>query len=119
MMQKVIGVRFRNAGKVYYFDSGTHDIKVGNHVIVETARGVEFGSVVKEETEVKDEQIVAPLKKVIRTATEEDMEVKGENDKKEEEAFDICQKKIKKHRLEMKLIDVEYTFDKNKILFYF
>lgn len=118
-MVNVVGVRFREAGKVYYFDPDVLDIKVGDNVIVETARGVEFGSVVMEGKYVSSEEIVTPLKKVIRIATEEDIKVKEENDKKEKEAFEICLKKIEKHGLEMKLIDVEYTFDKNKILFYF
>jgi cell fate regulator YaaT (PSP1 superfamily) len=118
-MVNVVGVRFRGAGKVYYFDPDVLDIKAGDNVIVETARGIEFGNVVMEGRNVSSEEIVQPLKKVIRIATEEDMRIKEENDKKEKEAFDICLKKIEKHGLEMKLIDVEYTFDKNKILFYF
>jgi cell fate regulator YaaT (PSP1 superfamily) len=118
-MANVVGVRFRGAGKIYYFDPDVFDIKVGDKVIVETARGVEFGNVVIGQREVGDDEIVAPLKKVIRVATEEDIKIKEENDKKEKEAFDICLKKIEKHGLDMKLIDVEYTFDKNKILFYF
>ena len=118
-MANVVGVRFRGAGKIYYFDPDVFDIKVGDKVIVETARGVEFGNVVMGKREIGDDEIVAPLKKVIRIATEEDIKIKEENDKNEKEAFDVCLKKIEKHGLEMKLIDVEYTFDKNKILFYF
>jgi len=118
-MVKVVGVRFKKAGKVYYFDPGDLDIEVNTNVIVETARGIEFGEVVIPNREVPECKIVAPLKKVIRIATEEDKKHAEENGKKEKEAFDICLEKIKKHNLEMKLIDVEYTFDNNKILFYF
>ncbi|HHW47796.1 MAG TPA: stage 0 sporulation family protein [Clostridiaceae bacterium] len=118
-MVKVVGVRFKKAGKVYYFDPGDLEIEVNTNVIVETARGIEFGEVVIPNREVPEEKIVAPLKKVIRIATEEDMKHAEENSKKEKEAFGICLEKIKKHNLEMKLIDVEYTFDNNKILFYF
>jgi len=115
----VVGVRFRTAGKIYYFDPEDLVIPVGANVIVETARGIELGYVVIANRDVPEEEIVAPLKKVIRIATEEDMEHHSENLKKEKEAFDICLKKIKEHNLDMKLIDVEYTFDNNKILFYF
>ncbi|NLC68221.1 MAG: stage 0 sporulation family protein [Clostridiaceae bacterium] len=118
-MVKVIGVRFRKAGKIYYFDPDNLDIEENASVIVETARGIEMGTVVLTEREVSEEEIVSPLKKVIRVATKEDIEHHEENKKKEKEAFDICLKKIKEHNLEMKLIDVEYTFDNNKILFYF
>lgn len=118
-MTKVIGVRFRTAGKVYYFSPGKMKIRRGDQVIVETARGVEFGNVVLGTKEVKDEEITQPLKAVIRIATEEDRRTEEKNRKKEKEAFQICLEKIRKHGLEMKLIDAEYTFDNNKVLFYF
>ena len=118
-MTKVIGVRFRKAGKVYYFSPGEEDIKTGQHVIVETARGVEYGYVVLGTHEVEDKKVVQPLKPVIRVATEADEETERRNKEKEKEAFKICLEKIKKHELEMKLIDTEYTFDNNKVLFYF
>ncbi len=118
-MTRVIGVRFRTAGKIYFFDPGKFQIKKGENVIVETARGVEYGYVMMGEREVEDEKVVQPLKPVIRIATKEDDAVEEKNKKKEKEAFKICQKKIEKHNLEMKLIDAEYTFDNNKVLFYF
>ena len=118
-MIKVVGVRFRNAGKVYYFDPDEFDIKTGDNVIVETARGIEFGKVVTGPKFITEEQIVAPLKKVIRIADDEDLKKVQDNKEKEKKAFDICLQKINDHKLEMKLIDVEYTFDNNKILFYF
>ncbi len=118
-MIKVIGVRFRNAGKIYYFSPGKLDIKSGDHVIVETARGVEYGNVVLGNREVEDSKVVQPLKPVIRMVTKDDEIREQNNRKKEKDAFKICQEKIRKHNLEMKLIDVEYTFDNNKILFYF
>ena len=118
-MKKVIGVRFRTAGKVYYFDPLDLDIKKGSHVIVETARGIEYGTVVGDVKEVEDEKVVAPLKSVLRIATEKDDEQEKKNKEKEKDAFKICLEKIKKHGLEMKLIDAEYTFDNNKVLFYF
>lgn len=118
-MVKIIGVRFRNAGKIYYFAPGKLNIKTGDHVIVETARGIEYGYVVLGNREVEDNKVVQPLKSVIRMATSEDHERERLNHKKEKDAFRICQEKIRKHELEMKLIDVEYTFDNNKILFYF
>ena len=118
-MTSVIGVRFRPAGKIYFFAPGKLDIKRGDKVIVETARGVEFGSVVTGPKEVHDEEITQPLKPVIRIATEEDKRTEEKNREKEKEAFDICLEKIRKHGLEMKLIDAEYTFDNNKVLFYF
>lgn len=118
-MTKVIGVRFRPAGKIYFFSPGALDIVAGDQVIVETARGVEFGNVVTGPKEVEDDQIMQPLKTVMRVATEEDKETEEKNRKKEKEAFDICLEKIKKHDLDMKLIDAEYTFDNNKVLFYF
>lgn len=118
-MTKVIGVRFRKAGKVYYFSPGDNEIKNGDHVIVETARGVEYGYVVLGSHEVEDKKVVQPLKPVLRMASPEDEEIEKTNKEKEKEAFRICLEKIKKHKLEMKLIDTEYTFDNNKILFYF
>ena len=118
-MVKVIGVRFRNAGKVYYFAPGDLEIERGDHVVVETARGVEYGYVVLGIKEVEEEKIVQPLKSVMRVATPEDDEKAVTNREKEKEAFTICLEKIRKHELEMKLIDAEYTFDNNKVLFYF
>ncbi len=118
-MTRVIGVRFRTAGKIYYFDPGKYPIRKGSHVIVETARGIEYGTVVGDIREVEDNKVVQPLKQVLRIATERDDEQERENKKKEKEAFRICLEKIKKHKLEMKLIDAEYTFDNNKVLFYF
>ena len=118
-MVKVIGVRFRTAGKIYYFDPLNFQVKRGDHVIVETARGVEYGTVVGSPREVEDDKVVLPLKPVLRVATERDDEQEAGNKAKEKEAFKICQEKIRKHGLEMKLIDAEYTFDNNKVLFYF
>ena len=118
-MTKVIGVRFRNAGKIYYFSPGKYEIAAGQHVIVETARGIEYGYVVLGTREVEDNKVVQPLKQVIRMANKEDEALEAANKKKEKDAFRVCQEKIRKHNLEMKLIDVEYTFDNNKILFYF
>lgn len=118
-MAKVIGVRFRNAGKVYYFAPEELKIEQGDHVVVETARGIEYGYVVLGIKEVDDEKIVQPLKPVMRVATPEDDEKAEKNHDKEREAFEICLEKIRKHGLEMKLIDAEYTFDNNKVLFYF
>ena len=118
-MVKVIGVRFRTAGKIYYFDPAKFRIKKGDHVIVETARGVEFGTVVGGVKEVEDDKVIQPLKPVLRIANERDLEQEKNNKLKEKEAFRICLEKIKKHKLEMKLIDAEYTFDNNKVLFYF
>lgn len=118
-MVKVVGVRFKKAGKIYYFDPDEFIIDAGANVIVETARGVEFGEAVIPNREVADEEIVAPLKKVMRIASEEDSKHADENRRKEKEAFSTCLQKIRDHSLEMKLIDVEYTFDNNKILFYF
>lgn len=118
-MTKVIGVRFRTAGKIYFFAPGKFNIKRGDHVIVETARGIEYGRVVSDPKDVKDEEVVQPLKPVIRVATEQDRKTVEKNHQKEKEAFKICKEKIKKHGLEMKLIDAEYTFDNNKVLFYF
>lgn len=118
-MRKIIGIRFRTAGKVYYFDPLDFDIKKGDHVIVETARGIEYGTAVGDIRELEEEKITQPLKPVIRIAKERDDKQQADNKIKEEEAFQICLEKIKKHNLEMKLIDTEYTFDNNKILFYF
>ena len=118
-MTKVVGIRFRNVGKIYYFDPKDYDILVGDHVIVETARGVEYGRVVIGKKEIPEEDVVHPLKEVIRVATPEDDEKEMQNRIKEKEAFKICHKKIREHGLEMKLIDAEYTFDNNKVLFYF
>lgn len=118
-MVKVIGVRFRKTGKIYFFAPGALDIEKGQYVIVETARGVEYGSVVLGIREVADDEITQPLKNVIRIATEEDDRKEEENRKKEKNAFKVCLEKITKHGLEMKLIDAEYTFDNNKVLFYF
>lgn len=118
-MIKVIGVRFRNAGKIYYFDPAGREIHTGDHVIVETARGIEYGYVVLGSREVTDDKVVQPLKSVIRMASKEDEEVELKNHEKEREAFRICKEKIRKHGLQMKLIDAEYTFDNNKVLFYF
>ena len=118
-MIKVIGVRFRNTGKIYYFSPGNMEIKTGDHVIVETARGIEYGYVVLGSRDVEESKVIQPLKSVIRMATKDDKNKEQLNRKKEKDAFKICQEKIRKHNLEMKLIDVEYTFDNNKILFYF
>lgn len=118
-MTKVIGVRFRTAGKIYFFAPGNLEIQPGDKVIVETARGVEFGTVVTGPREVEEDKITQPLKAVIRIATSEDEKKEQKNKEKEKEAFEICLEKIRKHKLEMKLIDAEYTFDNNKVLFYF
>ena len=118
-MIKVIGVRFRQAGKIYNFSPADFQVKVGDHVIVDTARGIEYGSVVQGIREVADDKVIMPLKSVIRIATEEDDKKAIENNEKEKKAFKICKEKIAKHGLEMKLIETEYTFDNNKVLFYF
>ncbi len=118
-MAEVIGVRFKSVGKIYYFDPDGAVMNEGDSVIVETARGVECGEVAMANRQVDDDNIVKPLKKVIRIATPADFKQIESNKKKEKEAFDICLKKIAQHKLDMKLIDVEYTFDNNKILFYF
>ena len=118
-MTRVIGVRFRTAGKIYFFAPASLDVEKGQHVIVETARGVEYGSVVLGIRDVEDEKVVQPLKAVIRIATSDDDEIEFKNREKEKEAFKICLEKIKKHELDMKLIEAEYTFDNNKVLFYF
>ena len=118
-MSIVVGVRFKSAGKIYYFDPDEIEIKKGDNVIVETARGLEYGDVVIGPRSVSQEDIVAPLKKVIRLATDEDKHKNADNKAKEKGAFDICLNKITEHSLPMKLIDVEYTFDNSKIIFYF
>ena len=118
-MTRVIGVRFRPAGKIYYFAPGKFHIRQGGKVIVETARGIQVGTVVAGPKEVKDEEVMQPLKSVIRIATEEDKRAEEKNREKEKEAFEICLEKIRKHNLDMKLINAEYTFDNNKVLFYF
>ena len=118
-MKIIIGVSFRQAGKVYFFDPGDEQIERGEHVIVETAKGVEYGTVVVPNREMAEEKIVAPLKKIIRLATPKDEDIELKNREKEKDAYKICLEKIAKHRLEMKLIAAEYTFDNNKLLFYF
>ena len=118
-MTRVIGVRFRNVGKIYYFSPKDLEIHTGDHVIVETARGVEYGHVVLAPRDVEDEKVIQPLKEVIRIANPQDDKKEEINRKKEKEAFQVCIKKIRAHELDMKLIDVEYTFDNNKVLFYF
>lgn len=115
----IIGVKFRKSGKIYYFDPIGLPIETGSHVIVETARGIEYGKVVLAPKEIPDDQVVQPLKPIIRIATEDDDRTAEENIKSEKEAFQICLEKIQKHQLGMKLIDSEYTFDRNKLLFYF
>lgn len=118
-MVKVVGVRFKNAGKVYYFDPDELDIKLNDNVIVETARGMEFGTITMDVTDIKSEDVVQPLKKIVRIANAEDIKRHADNEKKKDKAMSMCQEKINKHNLDMKLIDVEYTFDNNKIVFYF
>ena len=118
-MVEVIGVRFRTAGKIYFFNPKEFQVKSGDHVIVETARGIEFGSVVSERRQVKEKCIGDELKPVLRIATKEDEERAAKNREKEKEAYKICLDKIKEHELDMKLVSTEYTFDNNKVLFYF
>lgn len=118
-MIKVVGIRFRNAGKIYYFDPKDFEMEVGSHAIVETARGIEYGTVLIAPREVADDQVIQPLKSVIRVATEEDTKTVERNKEREKSAYKICQEKIAKHGLEMKLVQAEYTFDSNKLLFYF
>lgn len=118
-MAQIVGVRFKRVGKIYYFSPDDLDINKDDHVIVETARGIEFGTAVVGIREIPDEELIQPLKKVLRIATQEDVDKYYENLQKEKEAFDICVEKIAKHKLQMKLVDVEYTFDNNKVLFYF
>lgn len=118
-MVKIIGVRFRKAGKIYFFSPAEYEIECGQHVIVETARGIEYGSVVFGPKDVEEDKVIQPLKSVIRIATLEDDEQELKNKEKEKKASEICLEKIKKHGLDMKLIGTEYTFDNNKVLFYF
>ena len=118
-MAEVVGVRFKEVGKVYYFDPDGHTLKKGDKVIVETARGVECGEIAMDNRDVNEDEIVKPLKKLLRIATEEDLKKVEENKEKEKKAFEICEKKIAKHKIDMKLVDIEYTFDNSKILFYF
>ena len=118
-MADIVGVRFKAVGKIYYFDPLELDIKTGDSVIVETARGTEIGTVVFGRRSVDDSEVVKPLKSIIRIADKHDIAIKEANKKKEKEAFEICLEKIRKHGLAMKLVDVEYTFDGSKILFYF
>ena len=118
-MIKVVGVRFKKAGKIYYFDPSDLNVKKGDFVVVETARGIEFGECVIGIKEIPETDIVAPLKSVIRIAEEEDINKHKDNKVKEKDALEICLKKIEEHGLNMKLIDVEYTFDNNKVIFYF
>jgi cell fate regulator YaaT (PSP1 superfamily) len=115
----VVGVRFKKAGKIYYFDPNGFDISVGDFVIVETIRGIEYGKVVIAKKQVEEHDVVLPLKKVIRIADQKDKMIVEENKKAAREAFDICVQKVEEHGLEMKLVDVEYTFDRNKVIFYF
>ena len=118
-MIKVVGVRFKKAGKIYYFDPVDMNIEKNTYVVVETARGIEFGECVIGVKEISENDIVAPLKSVLRIASEEDINKHFKNKDKEKDAFDICLKKIQEHKLNMNLIDVEYTFDNNKVIFYF
>ncbi|WP_066503973.1 PSP1 domain-containing protein [Abyssisolibacter fermentans] len=118
-MVNVVGVRFKKAGKIYYFDPVQTNAKKDDYVIVETVRGIEFGQIVVGPKQISQEELVSPLKNVIRVAEQEDIEKHEENKRKETDAFDICLKKIEEHGLNMKLIDVEYTFDNNKVIFYF
>lgn len=118
-MTRVVGIRFQKAGKIYYFDPCGFDLETGMHAIVETARGVEMGTVLIPPRDVEDEKVIQPLKPVLRIATDEDEKTVEKNKEKEKEAFDICKEKIQKHGLEMKLVNAEYTFDNNKLLFYF
>ncbi len=118
-MTEVIGVRFKDVGKIYYFDPNSVPLKIGDYVIVETARGVECGQVAMANKQLEDKEILFPLKKMIRKANENDLECLKQNKEKEKKAFKICEEKILQHKLDMKLVDVEYTLDNNKILFYF
>ena len=118
-MKEIIGVRFRPNGKIYFFSPGNHDVECGQFVIVETARGVEFGKVVLGKRNIDDGKIVSTLKTIIRVATDEDKKKNEDNKEKSKKAFVICKEKIAKHKLDMKLIEAEYTFDNNKVLFYF
>ncbi len=118
-MREIVGVKFKKLGKIYFFDPNGFELTKGQGVIVETARGLEFGEIAINNGKVKEERIVAPLKNVVRIATEEDKRIFEENDRKSKEAYKVCEEKIAKHKLNMKLIDVEYTFDNTKLIFYF
>lgn len=118
-MQTVVGIRFKKAGKIYYFDPAEFELVAGGFAIVETSRGQEFGEVVVMPKQIEDDEVIQPLKKVIRAASDEDCQKILENREKEEEAFELCIQKIDEHELDMKLVDVEYTFDRSKVIFYF
>lgn len=118
-MTEIVGIKFKDGGKVYYFDPAGNKLELGSKAVVETARGVELGEVAIANKMTADENVVSPLKPVLRVATEQDIKRAEDNEKKEKEAFKVCQEKIEKHNLDMKLVEVEYTFDQNKILFYF
>lgn len=118
-MITVVGVRFKKAGKIYYFDPDNIDVKFNDFVVVETARGIEFGHVVVGPKEITEDEIVAPLKNVLRVALDEDFDIHRENKKKAADAIELCKQKVQEHNLSMKLVDVEYTFDNNKVIFYF
>ncbi len=118
-MVEVVGVKFKDTGKSYYFSPGELSLNIGDAVIVETARGLKYGKISIARTQIKEEDVVSPLKEIVRLATKKDEQQLEKNKKKEKEAFSICEEKIQKHKLDMKLVDVEYTFDGNKILFYF
>ena len=118
-MINIVGVRFKNAGKIYYFDPVDFEIEENMDVVVETARGLEYGTIVVGKKEIDEESLVSPLKPIIRIATEEDTKIYKENKEKAKETFDLCLEKIKEHNLTMYLIDCEYTFDRNKLIFYF
>ncbi len=118
-MVKVVGIRFKKAGKVYYFDPDQFDIAAGEHVVVETSRGMEYGEVTVAPKEISEKEVVSPLKKVLRIADEKDRQQHEENIQKKSKALELCQEKVDKHHLIMKLIDVEYTFDNSKVIFYF
>ena len=118
-MQEIVGIRFKKIGKIYFFDSQGIELKKGQSVIVETARGIELGEVAIENRNIEEEKVVAPLKPVIRIATDEDKNIYNDNEERAKEAYTTCEKKIKEHNLDMKLVDVEYTFDNSKLLFYF
>lgn len=118
-MAEVVGIRFKEVGKVYYFDPDGMQFKKGDRAVVETARGIECGEIAMENREVDDSEIVKPLKRIVRPANENDLRTVRENREKEKKAFAVCEEKIRAHKLEMKLVDVEYTFDGSKILFYF
>lgn len=118
-MIKIVGVRFKNAGKIYYFDPVEFEVEKDIDVVVETARGLEYGTIVVGPKEIDEEELVSQLKPIIRLATEEDTKIYNENKEKAKETFELCQQKIKEHNLTMYLIDCEYTFDRNKLIFYF